>query len=144
MDMGLLEQAAAITTQLKPALPTLLGFVTGGIATGALQRAGEGLYTSTGEMWARLRGKRPQLDEAAEELAQNPDDADAEASFRYQLRKLLEENQELAEELQRLLPAQPSSTMVVGNRNITVAGGATRSTLNTGDNSTLTPSEDDD
>lgn len=142
--MSLVEQAAAITTQLKPALPTLLGYVTGGIATGALQRAGEDLYNHTREIWTRLHGKRPQFDEAAEELAQNPDDADAEASFRYQLRKLLEENQGLAADLQKLLPVQPSSTTVVGNRNITVAGGATRSTLNTGDNSTFTPPEDDD
>lgn len=144
MDINLIEQTTYITAHLKPFLPALLGYVSGGIAGGVLQRAGEDVYNRAEEIWARLRGKRLQLDEAAEELAKNLDDTDAEASFRFQLRKLLEENQGLAEELQNLFPVQPSNTTVVGDRNITVTGSTTRSIFSTGDNSQFTPAENDD
>ena len=144
MEASLIEQAAYFTAQLKPFLPALLGYVTSGIAGGVLQRAGEDAYNRSSELWARLRGKRSQLDETAEELARNPDDTDVEVAFRYQLRKLLEENQGLSEELQNLFPVQLSSTTVVGDRNITVAGSVTGSTLNTGDHSQLMPTENDD
>jgi hypothetical protein len=58
------------------------------------------------ELWERLRPgveAKPAAKEAVQDLAASPDDQDAQAALRVQVRKLLTDEPALAEELTRLL-----------------------------------------
>jgi hypothetical protein len=81
------------------------------------EKAGEQGFEQAKALWDRLRPKmeaRPAALEAAQDAAAHPDDEDALAALRLQLKKLLAEDQALAQELVRLLeqsrpPGRPSS-----------------------------------
>ena len=70
-------------------------------------------------------------------MAAHPDDDDALASLRLQLRKLLEQDQGLADDLARIWQeAQAANVVQVtasGERSVAVAGDVTGSTIVTGD-----------
>jgi hypothetical protein len=72
---------------------------------------------------------------AAEEVAQAPDDEDARASFRLQLRKLLEEFPELAAELEPQAERLRANVQVIvgGNRAIGFEGGMHGGAILSGD-----------
>lgn len=105
MDLKVL--ADAVTMFLAPALPFL---VAGGEE--AVRRAGkkvgeEGLEMAK-KLWEKLRPKvetSPMAKGAAEEVATAPEDADARATLRLQIRKLLEADSDLASELAGLVEA---------------------------------------
>jgi hypothetical protein len=103
MDIGAL--ASSLTTVLVPLLPYLL-------------KAGEKAAEETGKtvagqswewaksVWTKLRPKVEAKEaalEAAQDVAEAPGDEDLQASFRVQLKKLLTEDQSLAEEVSRWL-----------------------------------------
>lgn len=100
------QLAAEITNALTPYLPYLL---TGGskIAEGAATKLGE-KFTKAGwdgasKLWAKLKPKveaKSAALEAVQDVAKAPDDADAIAAFRQQLKKILVEDSTLANELQ--------------------------------------------
>lgn len=77
-------------------------------------------------MWIRLRPKfeaRESAMEAAHDACQSPQDIDALAAFRLQLKKLLAEDTALAEDLVRLLDAprpETEQTERSGDRDIAV------------------------
>jgi hypothetical protein len=103
MDIALL--ADALTEMLAPALPHL---VRGGRELVA--QAGEEVATGAWErlkgLWERLRPKveaKPAAAEAAEDVARAPEDGDAKASLRNQLKKLLAEDEAFAAEIAGLL-----------------------------------------
>lgn len=105
MDLKIL--ADTLTAVLAPAMPYL---VSGG---GELvKEAGKTLSEKAPEwikeLWAKLRPKvdeKPSATEAVQDVAKAPDDADAQASLRLQLRKILEADASFAAEIAKLLEA---------------------------------------
>jgi hypothetical protein len=136
MDINAL--ASSLTTALVPFLPYLL-------------KAGEKAAEETGKkavdqslewaksIWTKLKPKveaKPDALEAAQDIAHAPDDQDAQAALRRHLRKLLTEDQSLAEEVSRLLEqgkAAGNTVTVSGDRNIAIGGDAKSNTFVTGD-----------
>jgi hypothetical protein len=110
MDIPLI--ATQITTFLAPALPYLAT-----VGSNAMEelgtRLGGGVWDSAKAVWDRLRpgiDADPAAREAAEDLAGASDDPDLQAAFRVRLRKLLEADTGLAEDLERILArAGPSA-----------------------------------
>ncbi|MDN5271213.1 hypothetical protein QTO31_04445 [Chloroflexus sp. MS-CIW-1] len=79
---------------------------------------------------------RPAALEAAQDAAAHPDDEDALAALRLQLKKLLAEDDSLAQELARLLPQSgPAGQTVIasGNRSVAIGGNASGNVIITGD-----------
>ena len=136
MDISAL--ASSLTTALVPLLPYLL-------------KAGEKAAEETGKtvadqslewaksLWAKLKPKvdaKPAALEAAQDAAQTPDDADAQAALRMQLKKLLTEDQSLAEEVSRWLEQGKAAGNIVtasGERSVAIGGDVTGSKIVTGD-----------
>ena len=136
MDIG--TMASSVTTALVPLLPYLL-------------KAGEKAAEETGKkavdqslewaksIWTKLKPgveAKPEALEAAQDIAQSPDDQDAQAAFRRQLKKLLTDDESLAEEVSRWLEqgkAAGNTVTVSGERNIAIGGDAKGNTFVTGD-----------
>ena len=134
MDINAL--ASSLTTALVPLLPYLL-------------KAGEKAAEETGKtvagqslewaksLWAKLQPKveaKPAALEAAQDVAQSPEDEEAQVALRRQLRKLLTEDQSLAEEVSRWLEQGKVAGMnVSGDRNVAIGGDVKGSTIVTGD-----------
>lgn len=72
----------------------------------AAEELGKKLPDLASRVWnavtAKFKGK-PAAEEAVKDMAARPDDADNQAAFRKELRKLLEADPQLASELERLL-----------------------------------------
>lgn len=103
IDLGILANAATIF--LAPALPYLLG-LGGKAGEEAAKKLGGEAWEKAKALWARLSPKvegKETARGAAADLAAAPEDGDAVAQFRFQVKKLLETEPELAEELARLL-----------------------------------------
>jgi hypothetical protein len=107
--------AASTTTAIKLKLA-------GQEAAKTRRKAGEQGFEQAKALWEKLRPKmeaRPAALEAAADAAAHPDDEDALAALRLQLKKLLAEDQALAQELARLLeqvrapPGRPSSPAAI-------------------------------
>lgn len=135
MAAELVELAVQTTQHLLPFLPALVGgYAAGKFADGALQKAGEDAYEFAKKLWNRLRGRRPELEMAAETAAQHLDDEDAVGAFRFQLRQLLTQEPEVADEVRALLAQQPGTSVVAsGERSVAVGGNLDSSTVITGD-----------
>jgi formylglycine-generating enzyme required for sulfatase activity len=99
--------AEALTILLTQSLPYLLA---GGkkVAGKAVEEIGKQVGAGASEqvkaIWKRLRGKRP-IAAAAKDLAQLPDDSDAQGALRLQLKKLLAADPALADEIAALYEA---------------------------------------
>ena len=135
MDINAL--ASSLTTALVPLLPYLL-------------KAGEGAAGETGKkavdqslewgksLWSKLKPKvdaKPEALEAAHDVAHSPEDEDLQTALRVQLKKLLTEDQSLAEEVSRLLEQGKAAGLTVtasGDRSVAI-GGNFQGTINTGD-----------
>lgn len=136
MDTGLL--ASSLTTALVPLLPYLL-------------KAGEKAAEETGKtvaaqslewgksLWSKLKPKveaKSDALEAAQDIAQDPDDTDAQAALRRQLRKLLAEDESLADEVSRWLEKGKAAGVNVtasGERSVAIGGNVKGSTIVTAD-----------
>jgi hypothetical protein len=132
-------EIAALTAFLAPFLPYLVraGERAAGAAADALGDQAGGFAKA---IWERLKPgveERPAAKEAAEDVAANPDDEDAVAALRLQLRKLVEEDEELARDLTKLWQeAQAANVITVtasGERSVAVGGSVKGSTIVTGD-----------
>lgn len=115
-----------------------------------LTRAGERVFTEASEalggtaweyaqrLWDKLGGRlkaRPGGEEAVEDVAAAPDDAEARTVLVRQLRKLLEADPELAREVEGLLAdAEGAGVVASGDRSIAFRGEAKDSNFVTGDN----------
>ena len=89
---------------LSPFLPVLLKLGQKTLDKGSDELAKKGAE----EIWTRLFPKvekKPGAMEAAEDVAKNPEDEDAVAALRYQLKKILEdpENTDLVAEISKIL-----------------------------------------
>jgi hypothetical protein len=103
------------------------------------EKAGEQSLDQAKALWDKLRPKveaKPAALEAAQDAAAHPEDEDALAALRLQLKKLLAEDQALAQELARLLEqTRPAGQTVIasGNRSVAIGGNVSGSTIITGD-----------
>lgn len=136
MDIGAL--ASSVTAALVPLLPYLL-------------KAGEKAAEETGKtvagqswewaksLWTKLKPKveaKESALEAAQDVAQSPEDEDAQAALRVQLKKLLTEDQSLAEEVGHWLEqgkAAGINVFAAGDRSVAIGGNVNSSTIVTGD-----------
>ncbi|MEA3345821.1 MAG: hypothetical protein U9Q78_06210 [Chloroflexota bacterium] len=122
--------AQNIIAFLTPFLPYLLK---------AGERAGEKFGAEAWEqakaLWIKLRGNE-EVKKAARDAAAMPDDSDAEAALRLQLKKLLAQDETLAKELSQMWwEAQATGVTVTasGERSVAIGGGVKGSTIITGD-----------
>ena len=134
MDVNVL--ASSVTTALVPFLPYLL-------------KAGEKAAEETGKkavdqswewgksLWSKLKPgveAKPAALEAAQDVAHAPEDEELRIALRVQLRKLLTEDQSLAEEVSRLLEQGKAAGITSsGDRNVVIGGDAKGNTIVTGD-----------
>lgn len=132
-------EIAALTAFLAPFLPSLIK-----AGEKAVEKAADAVsdeaFKYARALWDKLQPgveAKPAAKEAAEEVATHPDDDDALASLRLQLRKLLEQDQGLADDLARIWQeAQAANVVQVtasGERSVAVGGDVTGSTIVTGD-----------
>ena len=101
MDIALLVKF------LAPCLPYLLN-VGNKAVEGASQKVGEDVWNKAKAIWAKLYPKveaKEAAKEAATDVAQKPEDEDLQASLRVQLKKILEADTALAEEIAKILQA---------------------------------------
>ncbi len=131
-----------ITVSMMPLLPYL--FKAG---EAAAEEAGKNLagaaWDELKKLWGMLRPKieaKPVALEAAHEAAVAPDDKDAQAALRFQLKKLLTEDPALAAAVDQWWEQAKRSGIemtIHGNRNIAVGGQVDKSTLVTGDHNVV-------
>ncbi len=136
-----------LTQFLAPLLPYLLkGSIE--LAKSAAGELGKKLSADSWEGLKKLAGRiqqkaaaKPALHEALTDAQANPQDEDALAALRLQLKKLLQEDPGLLAEAQRLLaPIQTSGTTVVtasGERSVAIGGDVSGSVIITGDQHTV-------
>jgi hypothetical protein len=82
-------------------------------AEGASQKVGEDGWNRAKMIWGKLQPKveaKEAAKEAAEDVAKNPDDELSKASLQNQLKKILEADTELAEEIAKILPTKKSDS----------------------------------
>jgi hypothetical protein len=136
--MDVVTLAGSVTTVLAPLLPYLL-------------KAGETAAEETGKavageswewaksLWTKLKPKVEAKEaalEAAQDVAESPEDEEAQVALRRQLKKLLTEDQSLAEDVSRWLDqgkAAGVNVSISGERNVAIGGNVTGSTIVTGD-----------
>jgi hypothetical protein len=98
---------ALIVKFLAPCLPFLLNVGNKAIE-GASQKVGEDGWNKAKAIWAKLHPKVEAKEaalEAAADVAKNPEDEDLQASLRVQLKKILDADTALAEEIAKILQA---------------------------------------
>ncbi len=127
---------------LAPFLPYLLK-VGEQAAEEAGKRLGADAWERAKALWGKLRPKvesKPALQEAIQDAAAAPQDEDALAALRQQLKKLLAEDQTLAAEIARLWSEAGAAGVTVtarGSRSVAVGGNVTGSVIVTGDGNTV-------
>lgn len=136
MDINAL--ASSLTTALVPLLPYL--FKAGEKAAEETGKAVAGQSWEWGRsLWSKLKPKveaKPAALEAAQDVAQTPEDEDLQVALRVQLRKLLTEDQSLAEEVSSWLEQGKAAGITVtasGERSVAIGGDAKGNTIVTGD-----------
>jgi hypothetical protein len=95
---------AGLTAFLAPLLPALLN-IGGRVAQETVDAAGDEAVGFARRLWEKLRGKveaKPAAEEAVKDVAENPQDEDLQTVLRVQLKKLLDEDPDLAAELSQL------------------------------------------
>jgi hypothetical protein len=134
----------ALSTEIVQLLAPFLPFLAG-LGRETAERAGSELGAEAWEhakaLWERIGGRlqeRPAALQAVNDTAETPDDGDARAALRLQVRRLLADDAELAGQLRQLLeqrPAPTGSSVVAasGHRSIAVGGDVSDSRLVTGD-----------
>ncbi len=136
--MDIVGLSAAVTAFLSPLLPYLVKL---GDKAGeeVAKKFGAAAWDRVKALWDRLRPgleNKPAAREAVAELAVNPDDAEAQAALRWQMRKWLEADPALAGELARWLAEARQAGVVAiasGERSVAVGGDVSGSTIITGD-----------
>jgi hypothetical protein len=132
--MDIVALASSVTTALVPLLPYLL--------KGGAEETGKAVAGQSWEwaksLWTKLQPKveaNPAALVAAQDVAQAPEDGDLQAVLRVQLRKLLTEDQSLAEEVSRWLEqgkAAGINVSAIGERSVAI-GRDFQGTIITGD-----------
>ncbi|WP_414545244.1 hypothetical protein [Nostoc sp. CCY0012] len=100
-----------IVKLLAPCLPFLLN-VGSKAVEGASRKVGEDGWNKAKAIWAKLQPKveaKEAAKEAATDVAESPENEDLQASLRVQLKKILDADTALAEEIAKILQEQKSS-----------------------------------
>ena len=132
------QMALTVTTFLTPYLPSLLKLG---------EKAGEEIVKKTVDagwnqakaLWDTLSPKieaKPGALEAAQDAAAAPEDADAQAALRQQIKKLLAEDAALTREVSGLVEQGERAGVMVtvtGERAVGIAGNVIGSPITTGD-----------
>jgi len=133
-------EVAALAALLGPALP----FLTRAgehVMTQATQALGGEAWEHARRLWDRLHGPvaaRPAAQEAADDVAADPQDAEARIALARQLRKILEGDPALAGDVERLLgDARQAGVVASGARSVAIGGDVSNSAIVTGDNSSI-------
>lgn len=112
---------SVLTAFLSPFLPLLMK-LGGKAAEGAASKFGEDSLNKAKAIWFKLQPKieaKEAAQEAASDVAKNPDDKDSQAALRVQLKKLLEQDEELAKVIAKIMhedaPNGTSGTQIVQN-----------------------------
>ena len=132
------QLAQQIVSLVVPVLPAL-GWAGGKGVEGIIKKVGEEAYGAAKQVWEKLRPKVesvPAAKAAVEEVIAQPEDADAQASLRLQLKKLLMADSSLAKEMEEMLKIPSIQRVVVtasGERAVAIAGNVSGSTISTGD-----------
>ncbi|MFG3662404.1 hypothetical protein [Streptomyces sp. NPDC047706] len=122
-----------------------VGAAVGAYGTAVLTRAGDAGATATVSMgqrvlhrlWRRLES-RPHLLRAVEGAARDPEDDDAQAALRSEIRRLLREDEELARDLARLLSdAGPAGATYQAIGQGSVVAGVNHGVISTGGDVTV-------
>ncbi|MBD2249716.1 hypothetical protein [Nostoc parmelioides] len=98
---------ASIVTFLAPYLPSLLN-VGSKVAEGAYQQAGADGWDKAKAIWGKLHPKveaKEAAKEAAGDLAENPEDKNFQTVLQVQLKKILDADTALAQEIAEILQA---------------------------------------
>jgi hypothetical protein len=112
MDVTKIAQDTVVF--LTPFLPYLVmaGKKAGGKAVEEVgKKFTEEAWQAAQALWGKLRHK-PAVESAAQDAIALPDDADAQAAFRLQIKKLLTEDAALADEVAGLVQAQVVQTIL--------------------------------
>lgn len=136
MSLDLVALTHSVTAAIVPLMPYL--FKAG---EKAAEEAGKKVGGETWEwakgLWAKLRPNveaKPAALEAAHDVAQTPENEDAQAALRLQLKKLLSEDNALAQEVAQMM-RQPAASITVaasGEGAIGIGGDVSGSTIVTG------------
>lgn len=122
IDVNALAQA--VTALLAPALPILVK-----VGDGALGKIGSDISDKVKTLWVKLRPRlqaKSSAQDVIAEVVNNPNDEDAKAALRLQIRKLLSEDAEFAAEISKAFATDPttSATVVQRDGGINVGGNA--------------------
>ena len=123
LDMDVRALADSLTQILAPGLPRLVGRGMEAPPNGAKS---PGDMEKAKALWSRLRQRveeKPAAAEAVQDLARAPEDSDAQAALRIQIRKLLEGDAVLAAELASLIESADAA-MSRGNQAAVYGSGA--------------------
>ena len=120
--MDITTIAATVTSFLTPALPYLMKAGEKGSEI-IEEKLGTSVWETANAIWQRL-SSNPLVQSAAQEVAAAPDDQDAQAGLRYQLKKLLAADDSLAAALAQLVEAAGQSAVVYGEGAIAQGSGA--------------------
>ena len=109
------------TNLLQPYLPI--------IATKIAEKIGEEIPSNVNKLWEAIRkhfSRKPSAQETLIDLLKNPNDSDFQAAFRVQLRKLIEEDNEFAENVKKLIGNHEENAGYIssqsGRENISIQG----------------------
>jgi hypothetical protein len=94
-----------LTKFLAPFLPFLMN-VGNKVFDSAITKAGEDAWGKAKAVWAKLQPKvatKPAALEAATDVANAPEEEDLQVALRVQLKKLLEQDEVLAQEIARIM-----------------------------------------
>ena len=138
METDIALVAKEVAAFLIPALPYLVKAGEKAVEEVGKKIGGDAMEYAK-RLWARLRPKaeaKPALQEAINDAAAAPEDEDAQAQLRLQLKKLLADDEQLAKDLQAVLTEAKQSGVTViasGDRSVGIGGDVTGSTIITGD-----------
>ena len=128
------------------------------IAGKLVEKAGESLPDVVGKVWDTVKGKMeesPDTQALPADLVAAPDDQDMQGAFKYQLKKLLENDEAFAQQLEKLVNeaqqeitysaalkgngaiAQGPGAKAVGARGVLIEGNVDGSTIISGNNNRL-------
>ena len=138
IDLSIVQLAHEARDLLAPVLPYLLP-AAAGAGQAALKRTGEKIsdvtWNKAEALWSKLWPKiesKPSALEAAHDLANMPNDSDAQGAFSLQLRKLLVEDEQLARDVAEIFVDSRVHVTASGERSV-AANNVTNSVIVTGD-----------
>ena len=136
MDISLLVKI--LVKILAPCLPFLMN-VGNKAVEGGVRKIGEDVWQKAAAVWSKLQPKveaKPATLEAAKDVANDPEDEDAIAALRLQLKKLFNSDATLATEIARIFESENQATSIISN--VTASGEGAVALGDNASNNTIT------